>query len=311
MTQWSRMSLAATAAVAVGVLTACAGDGDPAADPTAGPTGAPAVTDNVALAALPAPGDVDLATGAYPGPADTFVAAVTGTDYFLGISLVDGDAAGYLCDGEVPLDLVADDPVAFEAAVDEAARSARSAWLTGEVEGTTVTLTGPDGAGFTGELDGDTLSGTVTLPDGATHELTLTRVPGTTGDGLYRRSTARDDLTLSGGWVVLGGQVRGKQTVAIAGQAIAEADQVLSGLGDEVDAAPPADGVEPTLFKKRRCAKLAGMIRTLEVIGVAVFPQDPDNPAPGESQEAFDQIKDYLDTLYDKFDRLKCDRGLL
>jgi hypothetical protein len=109
------LAVAALAAVLVGVNMA--GQPSPAAQPVAAPA-APAA------APTPAPPTTP------PPPAEAAYAGRTaGNEATIAIALKDGRAVAYLCDGKKV-----------------------EAWLEGTVEGSTFSLTGPDGATITGEL---------------------------------------------------------------------------------------------------------------------------------------------------------------
>ena len=109
------LAVAALAAALVGVNMA--GRTAPAAQPAAAPT-APAPAPTAAPPTTP------------PPPAEAAYAGRTaGNEATIAIALKDGRAVAYLCDGKKV-----------------------EAWLEGTVEGSTLSLTGPDGATVTGEL---------------------------------------------------------------------------------------------------------------------------------------------------------------
>lgn len=78
-----------------------------------------------------------------------------------------------------------------------------------------------------GTVSDDTLSGTVTLPDGTSHEVSLAKVSGTTSDGLYRTVTSAENVKLVGGWVFVDGEIRGRQVIQEIGSAIVEGAEFL------------------------------------------------------------------------------------
>ncbi|TQM37790.1 hypothetical protein [Pseudonocardia cypriaca] len=109
------LAVAALAAALVGVNMA--GQPSPAAQPVAAP-------------AAPAPAPTPAPPTTPPSPAEAAYAGRTaGNEATIAIALKDGRAVAYLCDGKKV-----------------------EAWLEGTVEGSALSLTGPDGATITGEL---------------------------------------------------------------------------------------------------------------------------------------------------------------
>jgi hypothetical protein len=157
------LAVAALAAALVGVNMA--GQPSPAAQPVAAP-------------AAPAPAPTPAPPTTPPPPAEAAYAGRTaGNEATIAIALKDGRAVAYLCDGKKV-----------------------EAWLEGTVEGSALSLTGPDGATITGELSDGAVFGQATAKG---KEWPYSAALATPPAGAYRGRVSVAGVQKRIGWNVL------------------------------------------------------------------------------------------------------------
>ncbi|WP_210574628.1 hypothetical protein [Streptomyces sp. GESEQ-4] len=122
-----------------------------------------------------------------PVPDADYTGRTTDDSASVAVSLRDGKAVAYFCDGRD-----------------------KESWLKGDVEDDgTMRLTGKNGAKLNGTLEGKQISGTVDI-DGGHYDFTADRAK--KPDGLYRATGRAGGTDVDGGWIVRQG---GTQQVGI------------------------------------------------------------------------------------------------
>lgn len=161
-----------------------------AAQPTETPAGAPAPADPSASASgsaqpgLAAPG---VATPDPNAPITTYAGKVDGRTASVAISVRNGQAIAYVCDG-----------------------GKLEAWMQGPAGDGQLALTGKNGAALRGTHDGVTATGT-TFAGGREFTFTVKMVQAPSG--LYRIADQVANAAVNGGWIIADGEQTGTLTV--------------------------------------------------------------------------------------------------
>jgi hypothetical protein len=130
-------------------------------------------------------GSSALAQDLKPPPIKLYIGTVTGDpDKFIGISIFDGRATIYICDGQADKGTVS-----------------IAEWFIGPVKDSAVDVTAPTGNKVHVDLTDTSATGEFTFADGTIMKFSLTRAHNDTG--LYRTEFTLADLTYVGGWLVL------------------------------------------------------------------------------------------------------------
>jgi hypothetical protein len=197
------LAVAALAAALVGVNMA--GQPSPAAQPVAAP-------------AAPAPAPTPAPPTTPPPPAEAAYAGRTaGNEATIAIALKDGRAVAYLCDGKKV-----------------------EAWLEGTVEGSALSLTGPDGATITGELSDGAVFGQAAAKG---KEWPYSAALATPPAGAYRGRVSVAGVQKRIGWNVL-------------------PDGSVTGIVSDANGAAPAPPLDPAA----RTASLDGVPVDVELV---------------------------------------------
>ena len=136
-------------------------------------------------------GSSTLAQDLQPPPIKLYIGTVTGdADKFIGISIFDGRATIYICDGQADKGTVS-----------------IAEWFIGPVKDSAVDVTAPTGNKVHVDLTDTTATGEFTFTDGTILKFSLARAHNDVG--LYRTEFTLADLTYVGGWLVIDeGEVR-------------------------------------------------------------------------------------------------------
>ena len=181
---------AATGATTPATASATTPATTPATAPAAASTSAPATTPTSASAAAPttAPGTAPAATASssksYVPPKADYVGQVNGGGAAVAISVHQGKAVAYVCNGH-----------------------AVAAWYRGTAVNGKLDLTGKNGARLTVDYHSGTATGSV-MADGVQYSFSASMVHGTvpTGQrppGLYEATATVDGVSIKAGWIVL------------------------------------------------------------------------------------------------------------
>lgn len=187
------LTLVAVVSLAL-VLLGINGASEPAPAPVPAAASAPAVPEPPPTAA-PAPEPVAPPAPAFPAQV-AFAGRTSGNELTVAIAVQDGRAVAYVCDGEQI-----------------------EAWLEGTVDGSTLTLTGDDGATVAGELDGDSVLGQVTVGE---RRWPFAAATAAAPAGTYRGEVSVNGVLKRMGWNVL-------------------PDGTVTGLASDGTPAPPLD----------------------------------------------------------------------
>ncbi len=167
----------------------------------------------------------------------TFVAAVPGTDAYIGVVVGKQTAVAYFCDG---------------VAVDE--------WLTGAVSNGVLALEAESGSSLVARVSGSRVRGTIVLADDQALAFDATKAKGKAG--VFRRGDIVEGVTLAETWIRLAdGTTRGAggitdgvdETVEIIQEVVVEtgveiveaAKEVLEDLAEQAGTTPPPDLIPP------------------------------------------------------------------
>jgi hypothetical protein len=133
-----------------------------------------------------------LAQDLRPPPIKLYVGTITGNDdEFVGITIFDGRATIYICDGQA-----------------EKGTVNKAEWFLGPVVDSIVDVIAPTGNSVHVELTDTAATGQFTFEDGVIKKFVLARGDGSAG--LYRTEFTLADVTYVGGWLTTAdGDVRG------------------------------------------------------------------------------------------------------
>jgi hypothetical protein len=155
----------------------------PATAPSTAATSAPVRAPTTAPAAAPGTAPASSSTS-YAPPQANYVAQVNGGGAAVAISVHQGKAVAYVCNGH-----------------------AVAAWYRGTADHGKLRLTGKNGARLSVDYHSGSASGSVTA-DGAQYSFTASTVPGTVTSGqrppgLYEATATVDGVPIKAGWIVL------------------------------------------------------------------------------------------------------------
>jgi serine/threonine-protein kinase len=197
------LTLGAVAALG-GALLAVTAVSDPAgAPPAPTPAAAAGVAPPEPVAAVPEPAAAEPPPAEPPAVAEVVWAGRSaGDEVTVAVAVRDGRAIGYVCDGDRV-----------------------EAWLEGTLTGSTLELSGPDGAALTGTVDATAAFGSVSAGGGTwPYAAAAVSAP----EGLYDGRANVDGVAVRVGWIALDGTVTGGARAA-----------------GEVVPAPPLDPTDP------------------------------------------------------------------